>query len=181
MTAPTTHCQICGRAIKTVAGYGPLGGGVTSDQEAGRTDRIAHHGYQRPHQQGYQTGSCDGARWRPYEVACDAIPPAIKQVEDYAERRQAGLDKLLSDPPETLRHYGRHWPRKTDDFVDLVRPVGFDPKAKRATWMPATYEAAFFHAVSAAERDVKGAREHAKYLKERLAAWVAPAQQEQVA
>ena len=59
---PTTHCQVCGRAIKTVAGRNY----AREEDATGRTvaERIAHHGYRRP-RHGWQTTSCFGARWRP--------------------------------------------------------------------------------------------------------------------
>ncbi len=55
-----THCQVCGRAIKTVVGR-DSGAPAT----APLTHVIAAHGFRRPWQQHYQTASCFGARWRP--------------------------------------------------------------------------------------------------------------------
>jgi len=66
MTAFTTHCQICARAIKAKSG------------------KIAHHGYLR--RDGWQTSSCPGARHQPYEVARDRLGLYITNVTAQLER-----------------------------------------------------------------------------------------------
>lgn len=80
----TPTCQICGRAIKAKKGL------------------IAHHGYQRPGD-GWQTVSCMGARYRPYEVACDALPPAIAAVTDHIARTKNVLATWKAEPPQGIR------------------------------------------------------------------------------
>jgi hypothetical protein len=152
----TTTCQICGRAIKAAKGV------------------IAHHGYQRPHQQGWQSGSCFGARFQPYGVACDAIPLAITQAEQFVAATEQQLAKLRSDPPAKLHYAKARGSWAPANWVDLPRPEGFDPLTRPATWTPGTYAAEFFGQLSARERDVKGAREHIAFLTERLKAWKAP-------
>lgn len=87
-TQTKTHCQICGRLIQA------------------KTGRIAHHGYTRPGD-GWQTPSCMGAKYRPYEVACDALPRAITAVTEHIATREAVLADLLANPPrgiETNNH-----------------------------------------------------------------------------
>jgi hypothetical protein len=151
-----TTCQICGRAIKA------------------KTGLIAHHGYRRPHQ-GWQTRSCFGARYRPYEVACDALPGAIEQVEKFIANQTDALAKLYSDPPAKLditrRHRGR--PIGPEQFAE--RPADFDPaKIPAAFKWDQKYEQAWSSAKHALERAIKGAGLDLEYLKKRLADWRAP-------
>ncbi len=67
----TAHCQICEREIKDKTGV------------------IAHHGYHR--QGGWQTDSCVGARELPYEKSRDAIPKAIKTIENFVGLKRAEI------------------------------------------------------------------------------------------
>ena len=74
-----TTCQFCGREIKAKLGT------------------IALHGYRRPGQ-GWQTGSCWGAKHRPYEVACDQLTIYVaslaKSVEVLRERIAKPITEL---------------------------------------------------------------------------------------
>ena len=97
-----TTCQICERGIKASTGT------------------IALHGYTRPWKQGWQSGSCFGAKFRPYEVACDALPPAIERVRAFIERQKAHLTDFTNNPPEKLIKYDRY--HKAEE---LVRPEGY--------------------------------------------------------
>jgi len=83
-----THCQICGRAILANTGV------------------IAHHGYKRPGD-GWQTSSCFGARYRPYEIACDALPDAIKAATLYRDGKVAHLNRLINEPPAEMKYTPR--------------------------------------------------------------------------
>lgn len=69
------HCQICEREIKATKGL------------------IAHHGYKRPGG-GYQTGSCSGARYLPYEISRDVIPEEILRISNYIEHTNKRLEKV---------------------------------------------------------------------------------------
>jgi len=78
-------CQICGRPIKAKNGL------------------IAHHGYKRPDRgSGWQTASCLGARFFPYEVSCDQIPPTIQYIKEHISRIEAKLEDFINNPPENL-------------------------------------------------------------------------------
>lgn len=68
-------CQICARSI------------------GAKNGKIAHHGYERPGH-GWQTSSCSGAMHQPYEVACDALPPAIRSAERYLEQTKRDLPSI---------------------------------------------------------------------------------------
>lgn len=72
---PTTTCQICGRAIQANTGI------------------IAHHGYQRPYD-GFQTSSCEGARFLPYEESRDRIPYVINLLNRAIESDKSIIEKI---------------------------------------------------------------------------------------
>lgn len=74
-----TTCQICERAIKANTGL------------------VAHHGYKRPGQ-GWQTGSCPGARALPWQVSCDLLRAHVEVVE----AATAKLEVTVESDPESL-------------------------------------------------------------------------------
>lgn len=74
MNQTKTTCQICEREIKAKGGI------------------IAHHGYKRPGN-GWQTSSCMGARFQPYEVSADRIPSVIDTYKQWAEREEASAEE----------------------------------------------------------------------------------------
>ena len=123
----STHCQICEREIKTVEARS--GGGLRTPSR--RRALIAHHGYKRPGQ-GWQTASCFGARYRPYEVACDAIPLAITGIRQWRDAQQSMFDKLMTEPPPGLEwDAGRpYWGQSKPAMA--IRPAGFDPQTAKA-------------------------------------------------
>lgn len=99
------HCQICSRDIKANTGL------------------IAHHGYQRPGG-GWQTASCMGAKYLPYEVSRDRIPTVI---ESYKDIRQNNIDRekeLLANPPATVTRFARYGFQKNEVYT---LPENFDP------------------------------------------------------
>lgn len=148
-----TTCQICARPIKSTTGL------------------IAHHGYTRPGG-GWQTESCIGARRLPYELSCDALPGAIAMVETFIARQQAALDALLADPPVTLIHQPTRAGRPLGQQRTLVRPEGFDPRTYHGK--PDSYGVVFTRRVNGLRTSVKHASVDLPFLRERLAAWVAP-------
>lgn len=144
-------CQICERMIKATTGV------------------IAHHGYQRPYQQGWQTSSCFGARHLPYEVSCDAIQPCIDHIKQYVEAMQRNLTEWLAFPPEKftpMPHYIGHKP------TESTRPEGFDAKAnmERGSWSGG-YE--YEHAARAKfyTREIEGSKKDIARLTKRLNSW----------
>lgn len=119
------HCQICEREIKTVTiprtahgtGHGSL-------------PRIAHHGFKRPGQ-GWQTASCFGAKYEPYETNSDAIPIVIDHISKYREGQVAALATLMTDPPPGLPYTeGREWSKRE---VSARRPAGFTAATAKHT------------------------------------------------
>jgi hypothetical protein len=152
----SVHCQICGRAIKAKSGL------------------IAHHGYRRPGH-GWQTSSCFGARWRPYEVASDALPRAIERATAYRDNTQTQLAKLRANPPAEFDVSRRDAWGHVRQECKAPRPDGFDGYAKRpGSYKPQSYEGAFWKAVSAMEQNIRNAEADIDFMQKRLAAWVPP-------
>jgi len=148
-----TTCQICGRNIKTVRGA------------------IALHGYRRPGQ-GWQTSSCPGARWQPYEVACDALRPAIITTQGGLTRVQ-GL--LAGAPPETLVRPGV----TRFAMIQVQRPEGFDPaNPGYDVNVRGSYAQLFVNWRANLVREEADMRATIAYLEQRLSAWRAPAARE---
>ena len=172
-----TTCQICGRAIKA------------------KTGLIAHHGYQRP-EYGWQTASCMGARFRPYEVACDALPPAIASVEAHIERTTKALANWQAAPPAAIQCDGEradrrnHW-AKYQVVWSVIRPGDFDPAVpianeNQAIWdytpmrrasygfRPCdikSYAAVYDGKIKGFVRDIEASKQTLEYFRKRLADW----------
>lgn len=142
-------CQICGREIKANTGV------------------IAHHGYTRP-SCGWQTSSCTGARYQPYEVSCDRIPVAIESIETFIKGSSSQLKSLTSNPPERIAYLRGH------TVVKVEKPENFDPNDTWAILRPFTYACEYSKQIGELERAIRSAKFDLKFLKERLAAWVAP-------
>ncbi len=147
--APAWHCQVCGRQIGAKRGL------------------IAHHGFTRPRDGGWQTGSCPGARFRPYEVASDALPPAIEAAKAGAERLEAQAERIsvekLPVPARTGRVLSgpdRYTTRILEPEIEATSPNY--PRRAQA-W------------IAGIRAEARHAREAEAFLRERLAAWRAPA------
>jgi hypothetical protein len=146
----TTTCQICGRAIKAANG------------------KIAHHGYRRPNS-GWQTASCFGARWRPWEVACDAIEPAIAAAKRFQEGQEKLLAEIKAEPPAELFVKPRYGYSLTEK---APRPEGFDQTQRPVAYrMNQRYERAYFDRIDIHTRNIREAGEDIVALRQRLASW----------
>lgn len=146
-----THCQICERAIKANTGL------------------IAHHGYKRPGH-GWQTRSCFGARYRPYEAACDALPPAIESCQRYLAQREAFLADWLANPPATIDKVRQGPNGFAFTRVTYERPEGFTPRmdGSYTSWR---YEGEYYRAAYAAKHDIRDTKEALARMQKRLADW----------
>jgi hypothetical protein len=148
-----TACQICERPIKATTGL------------------IAHHGYQRPHQMHFQTRSCFGARYRPYEVASDALSPYIEMLVDWEVRTRKHLLSLRSDPPATLTfRWSNSW-RDREGSIEIPRPEGFDPATARPNYTPRAYVTLYLAAAYNDESEIKSLVTEIARCQARLAAW----------
>ncbi len=150
----TTTCQICGRAILAKRGL------------------IAHHGYQRPGH-GWQTSSCFGARWKPYEVACDAIDHAIAQCNQFVDRATVRIAELVGDPPaEIVESRKVGWEVRN---TTLVRPEGFNPtKPGPGSYRRGTgdhYASEFHNRVNRLRDQIAAAHRDIEFMAERKLAW----------
>lgn len=155
-----TTCQICERVIKSKSGL------------------IAHHGYRRPGQ-GWQTASCSGAKYRPYEVACDAIPPAIAAIDQYRAGQVRALTRLRTEPPEGLEftigksYYG------DGRTASAIRPRNFNPEKPKSESYAPHAGIPYGNLFMAREREHTGQIEAAvsdiKRLTRRLGEWRAKA------
>ncbi len=164
------HCQICGREIKAVVGRDE---GSTRIGAPSRTHTIAHHGYRRPWGQGWQTSSCFGAKWRPYEAACDALPPYISMLEGFAETQATALRRIWAEPPVTLTYQRNQGPWKPASSVEVPRPEGFSPDAP-TNYIPGSYVTLYRAEVSSHESHLRSAAQELKRAWGRLQDWRAP-------
>jgi hypothetical protein len=146
----TTTCQICGRSIKSSKGV------------------IAHHGYRRPAHEGWQSASCFGARYRPYEIACDALPKAIDQINEFIRIHEKRLNDFLANPPETLE-VKQSYPRQ--GMTTIQRPADF--QYGKNSIRPWSYESAYESKKYSLEMSIKGAKKDLIYMTNRLSNWKA--------
>ncbi len=155
-----TTCQICARNIKANTGL------------------IAHHGYQRPQYQGWQTASCDGARQLPYEVSRDYIPVVIERYKMHAKNQEDMADNMLRTPTDTLTRVNfSGFTGKQTSSEDFTKPEGFDPYAtvnQPARSFPySSYENEFVKQYEAHRKNVKEIEAAIVFLQDRYDKWEA--------
>lgn len=147
-----TTCQICGRAIKAKNGW------------------IAHRGYTRPGH-GWQTGSCFGARFRPYEVAHDALDTHIGFMATALPLAEASLAAYKNNPPEELDELGSF----NRGRITHKRPEGFDGNA---AYLPhfgmKNYGGLFRSAVCMQWIHISQQRDYLGFITARREAWTPP-------
>ena len=161
----TSTCQICERIIKTKRGKTFHGAGM----EVGWDDYIANHGYTRPWKQGWQSASCFGAKWRPYEVACDALPIAIERCEQFIASQKAHLEDFTKNPPETLTRFARYHGQKDEVFE---RPEGYVYNPEHGSFGHTEQYALQHHnAIYQIRKSIEHAEWELPKLQKRMAAW----------
>lgn len=150
-TNHTTTCQICARAIKANTGI------------------IAHHGYQRPQYQGWQTASCDGARQLPYEVSRDYIPVVIERYKLHAKNQEDMADEMLRTPPATITRFAMYSYGQDETFD---KPADFDAYKAVDSYsgMPG-YENEFSKKYKAHRKNVKEINAAIEFLQQRYESW----------
>ena len=148
-------CQICGRPIKAKNGI------------------IAHHGYKRPGD-GWQTASCAGARFKPYEISCDRLPPTIETIKEHITRVETKLEEHINNPPKTLIIMtGFSWTKQTP--IEVTLPEKFDAKNPPCCLSEMyCYEGEHHDIRRRYEQDIKYSKLDLKFMEERLANWVVP-------
>jgi hypothetical protein len=147
-----TTCQICGRSIKAKTGV------------------IAHHGYKRPSGYGFQTASCLGARYLPYEVSADRIPEVIKMVQAFVDKTEREFEIFTENPPEKLidkkyAGFGRY------EKIEIEKPEGFKVSDCRGGNKMYSYEGAYAHYKYAFEQNIKMSKLQVEYMQERFDNW----------
>lgn len=157
----TTTCQICARNIKANTGL------------------IAHHGYQRPQYQGWQTASCDGARQLPYEVSRDYIPVVIERYKLHEKNQDDMADEMLRNPAETITRFHINRFGSSNSSEDFTKPAGFDPYAAvnqgARAFTYSSYENEFVKQYEAHRKNVKEIQDAIAFLQDRYDKWEAKA------
>ncbi len=144
-------CQICGREIKAKNGI------------------MAHHGYQRPYKAGWQTNSCLGARYPPYEISRDRIPYVMKTLIIFLTANKATLKDLLCHPPKNMYiSIGGAYAKKT---IEVTRPDDFNIEDMHRSYMPKTYDYVFSCRRNELERMIREAQKDYDFLKDRYDTW----------
>ena len=110
-TGEVGTCQICGRLIGAKRG------------------RIAHHGYQRPHNWHSQTASCMGAKHLPFEVSRERLGDLLKLLESDIITYRAQIEAI----------------ERNETSLELSAPTAWDRARHMHRWTPTT--AATFAAV----------------------------------
>lgn len=148
----TMTCQVCGRTIKASKGL------------------IAHHGYTRPYQQGWQSASCLGARYVPYEVSCERLKEVAEIVRNYIVRTEETLADFIANPPETLMVAERVSSWKSPEDVTYHKPEGFTLKSLQYL-RRRTYEDAYDDRKRGYEQSIKGAKSDLVVMGQRIQEW----------
>ena len=152
-----TTCQVCGRAIKANTGL------------------IAHHGYKRPYD-GWQTASCEGARYVPYEVSCDRLREVVGMVKNYIASQEEALVGFEASPPQTIIVYERRSSWGTEEKTEYTKPDDFDVKDRGYSYrsrIPRTYENAYSNRKYDYERNIRAAKVDLSIMERRLNEWKA--------
>jgi hypothetical protein len=149
-------CQVCGRRIGAKIGT------------------VAHHGYRRPGY-GWQTDSCAGAQYVPYEQSCERLAEVVKDVEGYIAATQKLLTELLISPPETISmwvKFGSYGAGKQETYD---KPEGFGEVSYKGSTRPHTYADLYSTKLYGYKRDIAGSEETLARMKKRVQEWT-PAQ-----
>jgi hypothetical protein len=161
-----THCQICGRLIQAKNG------------------RIAHHGYQRPGH-GWQTASCPGAKYRPYEVACERLEWFVNLLIDMHATKAANLVAVEREELPVSWSYEKRrrdaWSQRETVQVVVTRDTWEQVKAEHSGVLISYgyYDFDRLKAVDVRRRnqELEGILTEIKLQTQRLADWRAPAEE----
>jgi len=147
----TTTCQVCGRAIKAKSGI------------------IAHHGYKRPYD-GWQTASCPGARYAPYEVSCDRLREIVEEVRNFIASQEKALANFLATPPQTITVLEHRSAWGDGEKVTYEKPEPFKQESYRRS-IPRTYENAYSNRKYNYEQTIRAAKTDLSIMERRLNEW----------
>jgi len=145
-------CQVCGRAIKASTGF------------------IAHHGYKRPYE-GWQTASCEGARYEPYEVSCDRLREVTEMVRNFIATQEKEQSEFLANSPQTITFLERLSAWKPGKEVVYEKPEMFNKDRYYVRMY--TYENAYDNKKYEYERTIKAAKSDLVTMERRIREWKA--------
>lgn len=151
-------CQVCGRKIKAKSGL------------------IAHHGYQRRY--GWQSASCDGARFVPYEVSCDRLKEVAGWLERFIERKEQEYNAFIAERPAKLTVMEDTTAYFKGREVIYERPEVYNEYRENR---PRTYECAYAQQRCEYERTIKYAKSDIAIMRRRIQEWKAPVTEEKPA
>lgn len=147
-------CQVCGRAIKASNGF------------------IAHHGYKRP-EWGWQTPSCEGAKYPPYEISCDRLREVIEQVASYLAKQETEQNEFLNHAPDILISYEKNRKTGKQEQREYQKPANFDP-ANYYGSISNTYGCAYTERKYHYKSIIKAVAHDLAIMRERLENWKPP-------
>lgn len=168
----TMTCQCCGRAILANKGL------------------IAHHGYERPGT-GWQTSSCMGARYLPFQVNRDRLGDMIEVIKSMIADGEKHLAKVQAEkigPLFTYRVYDRNrnvpsWERRREKkTVRVTRawfctdPYDYDVEGVHGPFLNrvdpyTTFDRLKEQEINAVEYRLKNMREHLAESQKRYDGW----------
>jgi hypothetical protein len=150
------HCQCCGKVHLANNGL------------------MAHHGYTRPGV-GWQTASCYGARYVPFEVSRDRLATLIDDLRAYRKRVEQHLADVKADRKEIHvtftdsrvldknKRYGKTMVSVTRDTWDAVKAEN-EPHAAYGTF-PMDFESVKNRKLNELQKDIEAT---ALYIKEQV-------------
>jgi hypothetical protein len=144
-------CQVCGRQIKA------------------KTGLIAHHGYKRPYE-GWQTASCEGARYVPYEVSCERLIEVTTWVEKFIQDQELFLADLLTTPPQTITVFEKWGSYGKGEEVTYERPSDFKQDGYQYC-IPRTYDSAYGNRKFSLQTNIKAAKADFSIMQRRIQEW----------
>lgn len=144
-------CQVCGRTIKANSGL------------------IAHHGYKRPFE-GWQTASCEGARYLPYEQSCERLAEVLGMTQTFIANQEKALQDFLVNPPQTIKVVERRgaWSEGVEKTYE--KPEGFTVDSYYVS-IPRTYENAYHNKKHGYEQTIKLANADVVTMQRRINEW----------
>jgi len=148
-------CQVCGRAVRAASGL------------------IAHHGYSRPGY-GWQTASCAGARYVPYQVSCDRLKEIVEVVKNFIAAQEQALAEFVANPPAQLSVWINKSAYQSGKEIVCDRPADLDTKSygyRVSSGMPRTYEYAHSGKINEYERNIRFAKADLVEMEQRVVEW----------
>lgn len=158
--AAVMTCQCCGKGFLA------------------NTGTMAHHGYQRPGQ-GWQTASCPGAKFLPFEASSARLALLIEELGAWKARQIEYAARLEAETESVSLSYrvGKSWEKQRLVTFELTRETFEAKKAEHAGYFrsrPYGFEFFKAEAIQSVQSQIKGVEMEIAAQQERLAAWPGP-------